>query len=299
MDNLVQIYNELVIKGMHPVIIAAWFHHAFTTIHPFQDGNGRVARLLTSVTLIKSGFFPFTVLREEAKVKYIEALELADTGKPQRLVDYFIEVQKRNIEKALNLKEVTSSSFEEVTNIFNKKLQGWKLSQHEEKEKQLSKNRTIIFDFCEKYLTQEMHLLQKKLNGNVKISIERCSPTDNSRQHFYFGQIIKYAKKHDYFFNMALPKSWLMFRIELSNEKIYQLGVTIHHFGYDDSTLAIGAFLDFLNHETQDRIDATLPLEIKPHVISIYDDVTTKEKNIRGFLENVLTLTIAQIASEI
>lgn len=299
MDNLVLIYNELVLKGTHPIIIAAWFHHAFTTIHPFQDGNGRVARLLASVNLIKSGFFPFTVLREEAKVKYIEALELADNGNPQRLVDYFIEVQKRNIEKALNLKEVTSTSFEEVTNIFNKKLQDWKLSQHEEKERKLSKNRTIIFDFCEKYLTREMHILQKKLNGNVKISLESCSPTDNSRQHFYFGQIIKYAKKHEYFFNMAFPKAWLMFRIELSHEKIYQLGITIHHFGYDDSTIAIGAFLEFLNQEMLDRIDATLPLEIKPHVISIYDDVGTKEKNIRGFLENALTLTIAQIASEI
>ena len=161
------------------------------------------------------------------------------------------------------------------------------------------KNRNTFFDFCEKYLTREMHILQKKLNGNVKISLESCSPTDNSRQHFYFGQIIKYAKKHEYFFNMAFPKAWLMFRIELSHEKIYQLGITIHHFGYDDSTIAIGAFLEFLNQEMLDRIDATLPLEIKPHVISIYDDVGTKEKNIRGFLENALTLTIAQIASEI
>jgi len=85
----------------------------------------------------------------------------------------------------------------------------------------------------------------------------------------------------------------------LSHEKIYQLGITIHHFGYDDNTIAIGAFLDFLSNEAQERIDATLPLEIKPHVVSIYDDVTTKEKNINGFIENALTLTIAQIASEI
>jgi hypothetical protein len=133
----------------------------------------------------------------------------------------------------------------------------------------------------------------------VKITLESCSPSDTSRQHFYYGQIIKYAKKHDYFFNRAFPKAWLMFRIELSHEKVYQLGITIHHFGYDDSTIAIGAFLEFLSNETEERVDATLPLEIKPHVISIYNEVQTKEKNIRAFLENALTLTIAQMASEI
>lgn len=299
MDNLVNIYNDLVLKRVHPIVSATWFHHAFTTIHPFQDGNGRVARLLASLILIKNGFFPFTVLREEAKVKYIDALELADNGNPQKLVDYFIEVQKRNIEKALNLKEVTSSSFEEVTDIFTQKLQGWKQKQHKEKERKLAEHRTTVFDFCDKYLTESMHSLQKKLNGNVKISLESCSPSDTSRQHFYYGQIIKYAKKHDYFFNRAFPKAWLMFRIELSQEKVYQLGITIHHFGYDDSTIAIGAFLDFLSNETEERVEATLPLEIKPHVISINNEVKTKEKNIRGFLENALTLMIAQMASEI
>jgi len=64
MDNLVKKYNEAEASGIHFLICATWFHHAFTTIHPFQDGNGRVARLLSSLILIKHGLFPFTVLRE-------------------------------------------------------------------------------------------------------------------------------------------------------------------------------------------------------------------------------------------
>ena len=117
MDNLVAIYNDLEAKAVHPLIIATWFHHAFTTIHPYQDGNGRVARLLTSLIFIKHRYFLFTVLRQEAKAKYINALEKADKCEPQSLVTYFAEVQKRNIQKALNLKEVTSKSLEEVQKI--------------------------------------------------------------------------------------------------------------------------------------------------------------------------------------
>ncbi len=300
MDNLIKLYNDAVEKGVHPIINATWFHHAFTTIHPFQDGNGRVARLLSSLILIKNGFFPFTVLREEAKVKYIDALEEADNNEPQRLVDYFIEVQKRNIEKALNIKDVTSTSLDEVTNIFSRKISQWNKSQYEAKVRTLAQNRLIIFNYCETYLNEALISLKEKLNGNVNISIHSCNPNDNVKSGNYFGQIIKYAKKHDYYFNRSMPKAWIMFRIELSTKKSYQLGITIHHYGYEENTIAIGAFLEFLNTDTKkERIDTSLPLDIKPHVLSIDKNVESKEKNIRNYLENSLTLTLAQIASEI
>ncbi len=104
MDNLVAVFNTLITRQIHPIIIAAWFHHAFTTIHPFQDGNGRVSRLLSSVILIKFGFFLFTVLRDEAMAAYKPALQLADEEKPQMLVNYFQTVQERCIRKAFDLK---------------------------------------------------------------------------------------------------------------------------------------------------------------------------------------------------
>jgi len=300
MDNLIFLYNEAVSNNVHPIINAAWFHHAFTTIHPFQDGNGRLARLLSSLILIKNGFFPFTVLRDEAKVKYIKALESADKGEPKKLVDYFIEVQKRNIEKALNIKEVTSTSFDEVTDIFSQKITSWNKRKDDEKIKTLSENRMTVFHYCETYLNEALTSLKEKLNGNVDISIYSCGLNDNSKSHYYFGQIIKYAKKHDYYFNRNLPKAWILFRIDLSIEKSYQLGITIHHYGYEENTLAIGAFLEFLSSDSEkERIDTALPLDIKPHVISIDEHVELKEKNIRTYLEDVLTLTLAQIASEI
>jgi hypothetical protein len=263
-----------------------------------------VARLLASLILIKHGLFPFTVLREEAKVKYIDALEKADNGEPQPLVDYFAEVQKRHIEKALNLKEVSSTSFEEVADIFSGKLENWKRNKIKERENLLKNARSKVYDYCLTSLNEIKLRLTRKLNGNTNISIESCPPTDIGRQHFYYGQIIKYAKKHNYYINRSLPKSWLTLRIEFGENKRYQLGVTIHHYGYDDNTLAIGAFLEYLTADedgegSEGRIDATLPLEIKPHVISITKDIESKEKNIRSYLENAVTLTLAQIASEL
>lgn len=301
MDNLVSIYNDAENKAIHPLICATWFHHAFTTIHPFQDGNGRVARLLASLILIKHGLFPFTVLREEAKIKYIDALEKADNGEPHPLVEYFAEVQKRHIEKALNLKEVSSSSFEEVADIFSGKIDNWKKTKLKDREDIINNARAKVFSYCLNSLNDVKARLNRRMNGNTNITIESCKPSEVERQHYYYGQIIKYAKKHNYYFNRGLPKGWLTFRIELAENKKYQLGVTVHHYGYDDNTLAIGAFLEYLTlqEDTQGRIDETLPLEIKPHVISISRDIESKEKNIRTYLENAVTLTLAQIASEL
>ena len=300
MDKLVLLYNEAVADGVHPIINAAWFHHAFTTIHPFQDGNGRVARLLSSLILVKNGFFSFTVLREEAKVKYIDALEEADCGRPQKLVDYFIEVQKRNIEKALNIKEVSGSSLEEVTDIFAEKISSLERRKDDAGMKTWSENRAMVFRCCRDYFLEASRSLKEKLNGKVNIVLDSCEPGDDARAHVYDGQIVRYAKQHDYYFNRTLPEAWIVFRIDLSSAKFWQLGITLHHYGYEDTTLAIGAFLEFLSSELkEERIDTTLPLEIKPHVISIDKDVASKEKNIRNYLEHALTLTLAQIASEI
>ncbi|MDX2248028.1 MAG: Fic family protein [Bacteroidia bacterium] len=298
MDRLIEIYKELSEQNINPLIIAAWFHHAFTTIHPFQDGNGRVVRLLASLILIKSNFFPITVLREEAKVKYIQALEEADSDNPQNLVTYFAEIQKRNIEEALNIKEVSITSLNEVTRIFKQKV----LKKQQEKQlqykKNLADNRLQVFEYCNKFLNEYKDRLEKEFDNSVSFYIGSGRPDDEKKQHYYYEQIVGYAQKHNYFFNRALPKSYLKFGIGFE-EKKYELGITIHHFGYDDSVIAIGAFLEYKGLLPDEDSDTTIPLNTKPYVISIKDNVSSKEKNIRLHLENILTMTIAQIASEI
>ena len=299
MDRLIEIYNQLCEQNINPLIIGTWLHHAFTTIHPFQDGNGRVVRLVASLILIKNNYFPITVLREEAKIKYIQALEEADNDSPQKLVTYFAEIQKRNIEEALNIKEVDSTTLDEVTNIFKQKIFAKQKERQQQYEKMLADNRMQIFAYCNKFLNEYKYKLETQFDDNVKFSIESSNPTDTTKQHYYYEQIVRYAQKHNYYFNRTLPKAYFKFKIALFDHKKYELGITLHHFGYDDSVIAIGAFLEYKGISLKDDKDTTIPLDIKPHVISIQDDVVSKEKNIRLHLENILTVTIAQIASEI
>ncbi len=62
--------------GMHPIDRAARVHLDFVSIHPFVDGNGRVARLLMNLCLLQSGY-PITIIPPIKRVEYIAALEKA------------------------------------------------------------------------------------------------------------------------------------------------------------------------------------------------------------------------------
>ena len=59
--------------------VAAKLHHDFVLIHPFDDGNGRVARMLVNYLLLRTGHLPMIIPTEQKKA-YLAALRLADAG---------------------------------------------------------------------------------------------------------------------------------------------------------------------------------------------------------------------------
>ena len=70
-----------------PELEAAWLHHEFVRIHPFQDGNGRISRLLMAYAYAKAGEFPPVILAAD-KMSYITNLEMADSGNFPAFVRY-------------------------------------------------------------------------------------------------------------------------------------------------------------------------------------------------------------------
>ena len=62
---------------LNPIELATLFHYRFIRIHPFEDGNGRVARLLVNYILLRHGY-PMIIIKTEDKSAYLDALNLAD-----------------------------------------------------------------------------------------------------------------------------------------------------------------------------------------------------------------------------
>jgi Fic family protein len=66
-------------QAYDPVVRAAIAHHGFEAVHPFEDGNGRVGRLLLNLLLLRDGYTPALLLRDW-RVSYLQGLAAADRG---------------------------------------------------------------------------------------------------------------------------------------------------------------------------------------------------------------------------
>ena len=88
MRELIDWYQAQEKEGEHPIISAAFFHYRFVRIHPFDDGNGRMARLLMNRILLQHGY-PLAIVRRDTRARYLQELERADqTEDAGRFIEY-------------------------------------------------------------------------------------------------------------------------------------------------------------------------------------------------------------------
>jgi len=82
--------SEEELSRAHPLVLAALFHYKFVRIHPFDDGNGRVSRLLMNYVLLRNHFPPI-IIKSADKNSYLKALNSADAGDTEAFVRYIGE----------------------------------------------------------------------------------------------------------------------------------------------------------------------------------------------------------------
>ncbi|WP_229388861.1 Fic family protein [Methanosarcina sp. DH2] len=122
-SKIVKLTDELIEKiaesNEHPIETASFLHHRFVEIHPFSDGNGRVARLLINLYLI-SRDYPPVVLKKEDRGKYYKSLRAADAGNLRPFANFIAKAVDENLtlylsisggaDELLPLKELSSKT---------------------------------------------------------------------------------------------------------------------------------------------------------------------------------------------
>lgn len=125
MSDLVGWYNSTVESGeLSALELASLFHYRYIRIHPFEDGNGRIARLLVNFILLRASY-PMIIVRSDDKDKYLSALNRSDIvvgltpseGAHAELeqIQPFVEYMKGCLERALTIriKAANGESIEE------------------------------------------------------------------------------------------------------------------------------------------------------------------------------------------
>jgi Fic family protein len=103
-------------KGLHPVVYAALAHHRLAAIHPFEDGNGRTARLLMNLLLMQKGY-PLVVILKNDRRKYYRALDLADRGDLGPLTKLIAQGVERSLDLYLKAGGTSREQFVSLTEL--------------------------------------------------------------------------------------------------------------------------------------------------------------------------------------
>ena len=300
MEALIRMYREA--DATHsPEVKSAWLHHRFTQIHPFQDGNGRVARALASLVFLREGLFPL-VLRESDRVQYISALEAADAGDLGPTITLFARRQRDAILKALGLEQqVQQSKYSDQ--IVESALQLLRSRYSQEQQKA-----SVVYQFADALLDR-VNLDFDKLVSSLNPQLRNLTPPGknsyqvrlnlaneaSNKSHYFQRQIIDIARQHDYFANLERYRSWI--RITFATEQEFDYVISIHGYGPGDSgILAVSAFT-YIKAPREEG--GTEPVALRPAATELFqfnyaESLETIQKRFGEWLDASIAIALAE-----
>lgn len=96
-------------SDMHPFLLAVTCHSIFVRIHPFRDGNGRMARLLMNFVLLRANY-PALVVLNSKRNQYMDAIHQWQNGDPQTLTKFMFTMLNTSFDKYFAALGVTPDS---------------------------------------------------------------------------------------------------------------------------------------------------------------------------------------------
>jgi Fic family protein len=279
MDHLIAMHHEHRQKGLPPEIEAAWLHHRFAQIHPFQDGNGRVVRALASLVFLRAGWFPLVVNRDE-RVEYIESLEKADQGHLLSLVKLFARIQNKAFNQALSLSEQVILAGDPLQQIIAAATERLK------ERKQVSSGQFTLSHRLEEFTQQKLSNEATKL-GEALRSVDptySAGVDRNTEQSAYAhaedAKVI--AREMGYQADSDTYHAWRL--LGISERHVSQIVVSFHPMGAE--------FLGLMAVSAWFRMPGVrqpyTPLSKTPFQFSLQDDESQVTQRLDKWLNDVL-----------
>jgi Fic family protein len=300
MESLVRMYREAD-DCYPPEVKSAWLHHRFTQIHPFQDGNGRVARALASLVFLREGLFPL-VVRESDRKEYIGALEAADDSDLGPLVVFFARRQKDAILKALGLEQQVQQS-KYADQVITSALELLRTKFSKEKQKV-----SVVYDHAEKLFAAvdtKFRSLVTSLDGQLrsvtppqKQKYQARSNSANNlspQRHYFQKQIVDAAKQFDYYANFEQHRSWV--RITLTTDQEFDYVVSFHGYGPGDTGILVASAFTYVKAPREDG--GTEPVNLHPAATDLFqfnyiEPYGSTEKRFAEWLESSTAIALAE-----
>ena len=295
MDRLAELHRAHVEADVAPEVEAAWLHHRFAQIHPFQDGNGRLARALATLIFIKADWLPL-VVRDDQRDEYISALERADDGDLQPLVSLFAAIQKRQFINVIGIARDMAQSLRVEARIeaISRRLVARRDALVKEWERAVG-NAERLREIAAERLDQVRRKLDAAAQDYREFSFFSDTEDDQgSRSHFFRRQIVSTAKELSYYANMRRHRSWARL-VMIQDGTQTQLLLSFHGIGQQfQGVLACSAtwFQRVPSDEGRESGGDT-PLCEEVFQINYKEDIADIEIRFKDWLERALERGLA------
>jgi hypothetical protein len=300
MDRLIAMHQQHLTLGVSAEVASAWLHHRFAQIHPFQDGNGRVARALASLVLIKEGLFPLVVTRDD-RTSYIDALEAADNGDLKPLVELFAKLQRVQFARATALSEavLADAGVDALLGDLRKAAE----------KAAADKRQTLrrVFEWVRVLEDDARHRLEdiapdvRAALGKVSASATASVITSNLQTDYYYrAQIIENAKNHlHYFADTSEYRSWVA--LNMVWERRARLVFAFHGIGRPfNGSLICAPFLDFRDTDDEGQTRSTLVPVAEEGFVFFYNDTRDRLlSRFRPWREQVLKVALKELSQNL
>lgn len=291
-NNLIEWHRRQEAKGLPPEVEAAWLHHRFTQIHPFQDGNGRVARCLATLVFLKAKWFPLVITRDDRPV-YIGALEAADAGDLKPLVDLFASRQKRAFIQCLSLSEEVLAKGAQVRQVMDSARET--IRERLSAQTQQYQRVDTIAETLLEALVQRLRSIADEVTPIVRESDESYScwcthaPYGTQNDFYHRYQIIRNARTMGYFANTSSYRAWAAASIQTSVRT--EVLFSFHGLGQKPRGILVCAAMAYRREPTESnetRVDDIQPLSSDLFEFTYLDDRDVVERRFRQWFEDCL-----------
>ncbi len=293
MDRLIQWHQSHV--DVAPEVQAAWLHHRFVQIHPFQDGNGRLARALATLVFLRQSWFPL-VVRDKDRGPYIHALERADGGDLEPLVAFFSKLQRqefikaigiaRDIDRAVLVDGRIQSIRQQLAQRRDSLVQEWEAAKTTARH---------LHEFAEKRMSQVRDMLNEAVNAyQQEFSFHvRDQGDSDEHSHYYRHQIVSTAKMLDYFADTRGYRSWVLLTARDGVQS--NILISFHGIGYEFQGVLVCSGTWFQRVPTDDGRETTGETALCDEVFQINykEDENAVRLRFEEWLEGVLAKGLA------
>ena len=299
MDTLIALHHQHRDQKVPPEIESAWLHHRFTQIHPFQDGNGRVARCLASLVFIQASWFPLVLTRDDRAV-YIAALEKSDQGNLSNLINLFAKSQKQAFLRSLGLSEQVLSEARRTQVIISSiadKLKQNQSASIQEKCKKAESFASSLFNIASNRLQDVAYEIKLSVQNFVDDAqvFTVSAPVGDTRSYYHRYQVVETAKQLEYFANLRNYHTWiqLVINVEISTTLLLSFHVLGHEYRGLLVCTACAYHKDRDDSEEGDRNTSNIISDIQsltdsPFQFSYADEEENLIERFKQWLENVI-----------